>query len=62
MTEVGDAHGSGRTSSNFFERVFCGEGCLADVIRCSFLPNKTTFLTPLEFKQQVGYVCLCGGR
>jgi hypothetical protein len=29
---------------------------LAYIIRSSFLPDKTTFLTPPEFKQQVGYV------
>jgi mannose-6-phosphate isomerase-like protein (cupin superfamily) len=29
---------------------------LAYVIRGSFKPEKTTFLTPPEFKQQVGYV------
>ena len=29
---------------------------LAYIIRSGNLPNKTTFLTPPEFKQQVGYV------
>jgi len=29
---------------------------LANIIRASFLPGRTTFLTPPEYKQQVGFV------
>jgi hypothetical protein len=34
---------------------------LAYIIRGSFQPEKTTFLTPPEFKQQVGYVVYPAG-
>jgi len=34
---------------------------LAYIIRGSFQPQKTTFLTPPEFKQQVGYVVYPAG-
>jgi hypothetical protein len=34
---------------------------LAYIIRNSFQPEKTTFLTPPEFKQQVGYVVYPAG-
>jgi hypothetical protein len=34
---------------------------LAYIIRGSFQPNKTTFFTPPEFKQQVGYVVYPAG-
>lgn len=34
---------------------------LAYVIRASFLPAETTFLTPPEFKQQVGYIVYPAG-
>ena len=37
-----------RISSNGKELVY--------IIRASFSPNKTTFLTPPEFKQQVGFI------
>lgn len=29
---------------------------LSYVIRCMYLPDQTTFLTPPEYKQQVGYI------
>jgi hypothetical protein len=34
---------------------------LACIIRASFQPDKTTFLTPPEYKQQVGYVVYRAG-
>jgi len=34
---------------------------LAYVIRSKFCPDKTTFLTPPEFKQQVGYIAYSTG-
>ncbi len=43
------------------EYICSGETCLAYVIRASFLPEKTTFLTPPEYKQQVGYVVYPAG-
>lgn len=38
------------------EHVTHEEKPLAYIIRASFVPEQTTFLTPSEFKQQVGYV------
>ena len=35
---------------------------LAYVIRAELLPEKTTFLTPPEFKQQVGYIVYRSGE
>ena len=43
------------------ERIYWGETCLAFVIRSSFLPEETSFLTPLESNQQVGYVVYPAG-
>jgi hypothetical protein len=41
---------------DFVERVLhCGQP-LAYVIRSGYVPSATTFLTPPEFKQQVGFV------
>lgn len=38
------------------------EGCpLCYVIRAGFLPARTTFVTPEDFKQQVGYVVYAAG-
>jgi hypothetical protein len=34
---------------------------LTYIIRSAFIPKKTTFLTPPEFKQQVGYVVYTAG-
>jgi hypothetical protein len=34
---------------------------LAYIIRAAFLPDRTTFLTPPEFKQQVGYIVYLAG-
>jgi hypothetical protein len=38
------------------ERIFDGDRPLAYIIRAGFSPNETTFLTPPEFKQQVGFI------
>ena len=35
---------------------------LAYIIRAELLPEKTTFLTPPEFKQQVGYIVYRSGE
>src|SRR5262245_30793430 len=45
-----------RDTAELVERIFWNGACLAYVIRGDYLPNKTTFLTPSEYKQQVGYV------
>ncbi|MDL1893607.1 hypothetical protein FBQ87_12090 [Sphingobacteriales bacterium CHB3] len=42
--------------SETIEHICEGSKQLAYIIRGSFLPDRTTFLTPPEFKQQVGYV------
>jgi hypothetical protein len=38
------------------ERILDGDTPLAYIIRASFKPAATTFVTPPEFKQQVGFV------
>lgn len=38
------------------EHIHSNADCLAIIIRSSFLPERTTFLTPDEYKQQVGFV------
>jgi hypothetical protein len=50
-----------RQGTDLFERVLSGDTCLAYIIRASFLPERTTFLTPPEYKQQVGYVVYPAG-
>ncbi|MGB0386635.1 MAG: hypothetical protein ACPGWR_17635 [Ardenticatenaceae bacterium] len=43
-------------SNNFMEWVVDDGTPLVLIVRAGCLPNKTTFLTPPEFKQQVGFV------
>ena len=43
------------------ERINWNNRPLAYIIRASFLPDCTTFLTPPEFKQQVGYIVYPAG-
>lgn len=43
------------------EHIIDGGQPLAYIIRASFQPEKTTFLTPPQFKQQVGYVIYPSG-
>src|SRR5438132_2734256 len=50
-----------RQGTNLVERIFWEEQCLAYIIRASFLPERTTFLTPPDYKQQVGYVVYPAG-
>jgi len=50
-----------RVGGSSVERI-CWDGvCLAYVIRAAYTPNETTFLTPPEYKQQVGYVVYPAG-
>ena len=51
----------GHHRDNLIEKISWGETCLAYIIRAGYRPNKTTFLTPPEFKQQVGYVVYPAG-
>lgn len=48
-------------SNKFIEHISCNERQLAYIIRAVFLPDRTTFLTPPEFKQQVGYIAYQAG-
>jgi hypothetical protein len=50
-----------RQSTDLVEKILWGEQCLAYIIKASFLPERTTFLTPPEYKQQVGYVVYPAG-
>jgi len=43
------------------ERIHWRETCLAYIIRADFSPAQTTFLTPPEYKQQVGFVVYPAG-
>jgi len=43
------------------ERIHWGETCLAYIIRADFSPAQTTFLTPPEYKQQVGFIVYPAG-
>ena len=42
--------------TQFIERICWNEQPLAYIIRAELMPDKTTFITPPEFKQQVGFV------
>ncbi len=45
----------------YFEKISYKDDALAYIIRSSFTPETTTFLTPPEFKQQVGYIVYPAG-
>ena len=49
------------TQNNPVEIITDGDQTLAHIIKGSFLPDRTTFLTPPEYKQQVGYVVYPAG-
>ncbi len=53
MRKVGN---KGQDDNALVERIYWGDTCLTYIIRASFLPDKTTFLTPPDCKQQVGYI------
>ncbi len=50
-----------RTDGDVIQRVCWQDQCLAVVIRTEFAPDRTTFLTPPEYKQQVGFVVYPAG-
>jgi hypothetical protein len=50
-----------RQGTELVEKIFWEEQCLAYIIRASFLPERTTFLTPPDYKQQVGYIVYPAG-
>jgi hypothetical protein len=43
------------------EQIVSGEKPLAYIIRAEMSPAKTTFVTPPEFKQQVGFIVYPAG-
>lgn len=49
------------TDTDLVQRIFWQDKCLAYVIRSEFSPAKTTFLTPQDYKQQVGFVVYPAG-
>ena len=58
MRKVGN---KGQDDNALVERIYWGDTCLTYIIRASFLPDKTTFLTPPDCKQQVGYIVYPAG-
>ena len=61
MTQTHNTHNVEQASSDLVERIYWGKACLAYIIRASWLPDETTFLTPPDYKQQVGYVVYPAG-
>jgi len=61
VTKTRNTHNVEQTGGDLVERIYWGETCLAYIIRASFLPDRTTFLTPPEYKQQVGYIVYPAG-
>ncbi len=45
-----------RGQTNLIDTITYKNQQLAYIIQASYLPERTTFLTPAEFKQQVGFV------
>jgi len=43
------------------EHITQRDQCLAIVIRHNFVPQKTTFLTPTDYKQQIGFIVYPAG-
>lgn len=50
-----------KTINQLIEQIFYQDKPLAYIIRGNFLPEYTTFLTPPDFKQQVGYIVYPAG-
>lgn len=61
MTETHNSNSLEKSDNKPIERISYGETCLAYIIRACFMPDQTTFLTPPEYKQQVGYVVYPAG-
>jgi hypothetical protein len=49
------------SGTDFVEKIYWQGQALTYIIRAKPLPEKTTFLTPAEFKQQVGFVVYPAG-
>lgn len=51
----------GKPDDVLFDKIYYKDSPLAYIIRSSFAPEMTTFITPPEFKQQVGYIVYPAG-
>ena len=60
VTEPYDAQGVSAAQQPI-EHISHGDQCLAIIIRNSFAPPKTTFLTPSDYKQQIGFIVYPAG-
>ena len=50
-----------KDAQDLVEKIMCGDVPLAYIIRGDLMPSRTTFLTPPQFKQQVGFVVYPAG-
>ena len=50
-----------KDAQDLVEKIMWGEVPLAYIIRGDLMPSRTTFLTPPQFKQQVGFVVYPAG-
>ncbi len=50
-----------KDAQDLVEKIMCGDVPLAYIIRGDLLPSRTTFVTPPQFKQQVGFVVYPAG-
>ena len=50
-----------KDAQDLVEKIMWGDVALAYIIRGDLMPSRTTFLTPPQFKQQVGFVVYPAG-
>lgn len=50
-----------KDAQDLVEKIMWGDAALAYIIRGDLIPSRTTFLTPPQFKQQVGFVVYPAG-
>lgn len=62
MTEAYQTQVRAPTDTGTVERINWEGASLAYIIRANYLPEETTFLTPPEYKQQVGYIVYAAGE
>jgi hypothetical protein len=55
-----EPHGA-QAAQQSIEHISHGDQCLAMIIRTNFVPQKTTFLTPSDYKQQIGFIVYPAG-
>ena len=56
MNEIPNGDTTKNTGSDLIERIHWGKTCLGYIIRSGFQPDRTTFVTPPDCPQQVGYI------